>query len=397
VSSSLPAGAAARGRPPRTVLVVDDSAFMRRLISQIIEESAAGEFHVAGTARNGLDALQKVHALNPDLVTMDVDMPELDGLQALGYIMSETPRPVVMLSAATTRSGYDVTLRALELGAVDFVRKPSGPISLDLARIADRLLTALRAAAEANVGGVRMMAPTRLPQRRTPARPITAVAPATGREPRTGPIPDAPLVPPGTPVPGAASRIVAIASSTGGPRALAEVIPSLPRGLGAAVLVVQHMPAGFTKSLAQRLHAMSRLAVAEAEEGEPVLTDRVYLAPGGWHMTILGAAGAARISLDQSAPVWGVRPSADPLFRSVAKGFGAATIAVVLTGMGRDGADGARAIREAGGAAVLQDRATSTIFGMPNAALQIAGADRVAALTEIGPAIVALLAPGTRG
>jgi len=363
--------------PPLSVLVVDDSAFMRRLISQILESS--GEFRVAGTARNGLDALQKVHTLDPELVTMDVDMPELDGLQALGYIMSETPRPVVMLSAATTHSGHDATLRALELGAVDFVRKPSGPISLDLAKVTNRLLSALRAAAQANVRGVSMLALTRLPVRGTPAKPSLQM-----RAPSFAPV--------GVPTGIAATRVVAIASSTGGPRALAELVPSLPRSLGAAVLVVQHMPAGFTKSLAQRLHAMSKLPVSEAEAGEPVLEDRVYLAPGGLHMALEGTLGATTIALDDSAPIWGVRPSADPLFRSVAERFGPDAVAVVLTGMGRDGADGTRAIREGGGRAVLQDRSTSTIFGMPNAALQIAGADRVAALGEIAPAIVAMLA-----
>jgi two-component system chemotaxis response regulator CheB len=381
VSSDAASASTARDPSKHAVLVVDDSAFMRRLISQILERS--GEFQVVGTARNGFDALQKVHALDPELVTMDVDMPELDGLQALGYIMSEAPRPVVMLSAATTRSGHDATLRALELGAVDFVRKPSGPISLDLERIGERLLGALRAAAQANVRGVRMLAINRLPVRGTPARPVVSIpAPSTQ--------------PPGTPAraaaPGtAATRVVVIASSTGGPRALAEVVPSLPRGLGAAVLIVQHMPAGFTKSLAQRLHALSKLAVSEAEAGEPILTDRVYLAPGGRHMSVTGTVGAATIALDDSAPIWGVRPSADPLFRSVADRFRGEVVAVVLTGMGRDGADGTRAIRAAGGRAVLQDRATSTIFGMPNAALQIAGADRVAGLGEIAPAIVAML------
>ncbi|HEY2856212.1 MAG TPA: chemotaxis response regulator protein-glutamate methylesterase [Gemmatimonadaceae bacterium] len=374
-SDALAAGAGARDSSRRSVLVVDDSAFMRRLITQILESS--GEFHVVATARNGVDALQKVHALDPDLVTLDVDMPELDGLQALGYIMSEAPRPVVMLSAATTHSGHDATLRALELGAVDFVRKPSGAISLDLARIGDRLLGALRAAAQANIRGVRMLAIHKLPVRGTPARPAVAISTAT----------PARTVPSGL----AARRVVAIASSTGGPRALAEVVPNLPRSLGAAVLIVQHMPAGFTRSLAQRLHAMSQLPVSEAEAGEPVLTDRVYLAPGGRHMSIDGSGGVAHIVLDDAPPIWGVRPSADPLFRSVAQRFGSDVVAVVLTGMGRDGADGTRAIRAAGGRAVLQDRATSTIFGMPNAALQIAGADRVAPLSEIAPAIVAML------
>ena len=384
---SSDAAATSRGRDPskRAVLVVDDSAFMRRLISQILERS--GEFQVVGTARNGFDALQKVHALDPELVTMDVDMPELDGLQALGYIMSESPRPVVMLSAATTRSGHDATLRALELGAVDFVRKPSGPISLDLERVSERLLGALRAAAQANVRGVRMLAINRLPVRGTPARPAVSIPTPSAAAPGSTP---ARTVAPGM----AATRIVVIASSTGGPRALAEVVPNLPRGLGAAVLIVQHMPAGFTKSLAQRLHALSKLPVSEAEAGEPILTDRVYLAPGGRHMSVTGAVGAATIALDDSPPIWGVRPSADPLFRSVADRFRADAVAVVLTGMGRDGADGTRAIRAAGGRAVLQDRATSTIFGMPNAALQTAGADRVAALGDIAPAIVAMLAAG---
>src|SRR5689334_9812029 len=215
VSSDAPARLAQR----RTVLVVDDSAFMRKIITDVLERS--GEFRVVGTARNGFDALKQVHALEPDLVTLDVDMPELDGIQALGYIMSEMPRPVVMLSAATTSSGHDATLRALELGAVDFVRKPSGPISLDLSQVSDRLLGALRAARQANLSGLRMIVPA-------PVKGPRAVDSAKG-----------------------ATRVVAIACSTGGPRALAEVLPHLPRELDAAVLVVQHMPKGFTRSLAQ--------------------------------------------------------------------------------------------------------------------------------------------------
>ena len=211
MSSSLPG-----------VLVVDDSAFMRRLVSQLVESS--GEFRVVGTARNGLQALEQIHELEPDIVTLDIDMPELDGIQALGYIMSETPRPVVMLSAATVHGGHDATLRALELGAVDFVRKPSGPISLDLERVEGRLLHALRAAREVNLAGVRMLvARPRLP---------ASLHHVAGRSPDV---------------------VVVIAASTGGPRALADVVPALPADLDAAVLVVQHMPAGFTRSLAHRL------------------------------------------------------------------------------------------------------------------------------------------------
>jgi two-component system, chemotaxis family, protein-glutamate methylesterase/glutaminase len=341
---------------PTTVLVVDDSAFMRKVISQLVDASL--EFRVIGTARDGMDAVRQVHTLSPDIVTMDVDMPELDGLQALGYIMSETPRAVVMLSAATTQHGYDATLRALELGAVDFVRKPSGPISLDMESVNIRLLGALRAARDVNLSGVGML----------PAR--SAAIPRQ--------------LPAGVP----AEFAVGVATSTGGPRALAELVPALPRSLRAAVLIVQHMPAGFTGSLAERLDQMSALHVTEGREGMTVERGRVYVAPGGHHMHLTADGASARISLDsQSPPLWGVRPAADPLFRSIASTFGAASLGVVLTGMGRDGAEGLRRIRDAGGMAIVQDRASSTIYGMPQAAVQIAGADRVLPLSEIARAI----------
>jgi two-component system, chemotaxis family, protein-glutamate methylesterase/glutaminase len=343
-------------KKPR-VLVVDDSAFMRRMTSQIIDGS--GEFTVIGTARNGYDALKQIHTLDPDLVTLDVDMPELDGLNALGYIMSEMPRPVVMLSAGTTGSGQAATLRALELGAVDFVCKPSGSISLDLRLISDQLLGALRAAMQTNVAALRMM----------PRVAIEAGEPST-------------------PSHDGATSAVVIASSTGGPRALPAVLPRLPRTFGAAVLVVQHMPATFTKSLAQRLDVISPLEIDEAEDGELVIQGRVYVAPGGHHMTVRSTSTGPRIALDQSPPVWGVRPAADNLFRSAAEVFGASTLAVVLTGMGRDGAEGTRAIRAAGGQAIAQDRETSTIFSMPQAAIDIGGAEVVLPLTAIGSGIV---------
>ncbi len=345
-----------------TVLVVDDSAFMRRVITRIVDQSR--DFRVVGTARDGVEALKQIHALNPQIVTLDVEMPELDGLQALGYIMSETPRPVVMLSAATSQGDVDLTLRCLELGAVDFVRKPSGPVSIDLDRVSETLLTALRAAREVNLGGVQLLARPRFVP---PAPPVTR--------------------------PRGATTAVVIAASTGGPRALAEVIPGLPADLDAAVLVVQHMPAGFTRSLAARLNSMSRLPVAEGVDGEPVIAGRVYLAPGGLHMRVTSEQGGQRcISLDGSAPVWGVRPSADPLFRSAAEHFGRAVVGVVLTGMGRDGSDGLSAIRAAGGRGVVQDRMTSTIYGMPQAALQRAGAERVVPLGEVAEAVVEMVA-----
>ena len=356
-------------RPParaRTVLVVDDSAFMRKLIGELV--TGIEGFRVVGTARNGHDALKQIHALEPDIVTLDIEMPELDGLQALGYIMSETPRPVIILSAAEGGGGAEQqTIRALELGAIDFIRKPSGPISLDLAAVRGRLAEALEAAAAVDVRNVRVLA-------RPTFRSTENPADASG-----------------------ATRAVAIAASTGGPRALADVIPALPRTLEAAVLVAQHMPSGFTRSLAERLDSLSALGVVEAEHGMPIVHQRVYFAPGGKHMRVArDAAGAPCVALDTEPPVWGVRPSADPLFRSVAEHFGPAAVGVVLTGMGRDGAAGLRAIREAGGRGIVQNRETSIIFGMPQAALTVAGADRVAALGDIAPVIAEMLGVGGR-
>ncbi len=361
VGVGLGVGASA-ARPVRSVLVVDDSAFMRRVISDIVG-SLPDEFRVIGTAMNGVDALRQIHALDPDIVTLDIEMPELDGLQALGYIMAETPRPVVMLSAAGGHGSADLTIRALELGAVDFVRKPGGPVSVDLSAVQERLFSALRAAACVNLRGVSVLA-----------------TPTLGR---------------GTRLPRAAVDarwVVVIAASTGGPRALTEVIPSLPGDLGAAVLVVQHMPSGFTQSLAHRLDLMSALRVSEAVDGEAILNNRVYVARGGLHLTITGDADHPTAALVTGPPVWGVRPAADPMFTSAASVFGPRVIGVVLTGMGRDGAAGLRAIRDAGGQAVVQDQMTSIIYGMPQAALAAAGADLVAPLRDIGAAITGLLA-----
>lgn len=353
-----------------TVLVVDDSAFMRKLIAEIIESS--GGFRVVGTAADGIEALEKVRSLEPDIVTLDIEMPRLNGLQALERIMAEMPRPVVMLSAAGSNPGNEMTLRALERGALEFVRKPSGPVSIDLATVRTQLLSALEAARAMNMGGVR-----------TPA-PGTAAAAAVAA-PTAGKPPDA------------ATRIVAIASSTGGPRALAEIIPRLPGDLGAAVVIVQHMPGEFTKLLAERLRTMSALWVAEAIDGKLVRENRVYIAPGGYHMTLGGGPGDASIRLDESPTMWGVRPAADPLFFSVAATFGRAAIGVVLTGMGVDGAAGLRRIREAGGRAIVQDRDSSIIYGMPQAALSAAGADNVAALNDIAPLIRDLCAGAPQG
>jgi len=337
---------------PKRVLVVDDSAFMRKLVSEVVASS--GEFTVIATARDGADALRQIALLNPDIVTLDIDMPQLDGLSALQRIMAEYPRAVVMLSAGGADGGAAATLRALELGAVDFVRKPSGAISLDLDDVRDQLLQALRAAACTNIATLQH------------AERVAHVA--------TRPIISARML---------ATTVVCIAASTGGPAALAEVIPLLPRFAQTAVLIVQHMPAGFTASFASRLNAASSLTVREACDGDAIFAGYAYVAPGGFHMRVQAQA----LTLDRGPTHCGVRPAADPLFASAAVAFGTAVVGVVLTGMGRDGADGLLAIRQAGGVGVVQDAATAVISGMPEAALRHAGAERVVPLAQVGAAI----------
>jgi two-component system chemotaxis response regulator CheB len=347
---------------PIRVLVVDDSAFMRRVIGDAI--SSQPDLELAGFAHNGLDALVKVEQLQPDVVSLDVEMPEMDGLAALRHLMARYPRPVVMLSSQT-QEGASTTLRALTIGAIDFVAKPSGSISLDFNRVREELLHKIRVAATARVHSDR-------------AQPRSAQhvdKPARSRS-------------------SSFERLVVIGSSTGGPRALGTLVSGLPRDGATAYLIVQHMPAGFTRSLAERLDGISQLAVREAASGDRLGRDTALLAPGDRHLTV---TSAGVVELTETPRVHGVRPSVDVTLRSVAEQFGARAVVAILTGMGSDGADGALAVHQAGGHVLAEDESTCVVWGMPRAVIERGIAHRVVPLDGMAKAILSAVSSAKPG
>ncbi|HUO16230.1 MAG TPA: chemotaxis response regulator protein-glutamate methylesterase [Verrucomicrobiae bacterium] len=341
---------------PARVLIVDDSVVVRKLLCEAL--SSSGEVQVAGTASSGAIALAKIPQINPDIITLDIEMPGLNGIQTLAEIRRLYPKlPVIMFSTLTER-GAAITLEALSLGASDYMTKPTNSESL--------------ATAMEQVRGDLLLKIRSLTGR---ARAHSAPVPPTPRlKRRTSPPP--------------AIDILAIGTSTGGPNALAEVIPHLPEDFAVPVVIVQHMPPLFTRLLAERLHSNSKLAVKEAESGELLKAGQVWIARGDYHLTLAKKGTGVILSLNQEPPENSCRPAVDVLFRSVARTYGANVLAVVMTGMGSDGARGAAHIREAGGEILVQDEASSVVWGMPGAVVGAGLADKICPLSQMSTEIV---------
>jgi two-component system chemotaxis response regulator CheB len=362
---------------PIRVLIVDDSAVIRGALGRIID--AEPDLVVATTAPNGRVALDALRHTPVDVVLLDVEMPEMDGITALPRILAGFPSTRVIMASSLTQGGAEVTLQALALGAADYITKPA-------ARSGSAALAAMQADIVAKVRAIGRGVRGRAPKAVVGAHG-GAAAPRAGASPVSSGTPPAALL---AARGGASSpRVVAIASSTGGPNALAEVLGHLPRDFPLPILITQHMPAVFTGLLAQRLERDTHRPCAEAADGMPILPGHTYVAPGGFHMVVRTEEAKPYLQLTLTDPENFCRPSADPMFRSVAAVYGASALAVVLTGMGDDGMRGARAITERGGRVLVQDEATSVVWGMPGAVANAGLASAILPLPEIAEAIQA--------
>ncbi len=388
------------------VVIADDSAFMRKVLSDLFEQTP--DFQVVGKARNGKEAVELAAKEKPDLLTLDINMPIMDGLQALKVIMKDCPVPVLMFSSLT-RKGADETITALELGAVDFLCKTGGSISR-IDAIEDDILAKCRAVAAVGVNKSKNLGNIFSKKQEAPNLKRINIFERKGyntvsRERLSASVQqksgladimakrDNPLLKPkasSSPYQGAASagiKLVALGTSTGGPRALQHVIPKLPGNMPCGMVVVQHMPAGFTKSLADRLNSLSQVTVKEAENGEPVLPGHVYIAPGGYHLTVRGNSSHREISLNQDPPLASHRPAVDVMFDSVVK-YGSDVVSVILTGMGCDGAAGMKKIKKAGGCVIAESEDSCVVYGMPKSVVESGIADEVLPVDRIADAIV---------
>ena len=345
---------------PAKVLIVDDSAFMRTALSRMVESDDS--LCVVGTAETGLEALAKIDALQPDVVTLDIDMPGLTGLETLKRVMSESPLPVIIVSSLARRGAED-TLEALELGAFDCIAKQLSYDYLDVFRVQNELVGKIKAAAGSRVSAPRLSSRLDLPSlHRAPATTVTVPS------------------------------IIAIGTSTGGPKALQDVLSTLPADLPAAILIVQHMPIGFTGPFAKRLNDLCPLAVREAEEGDLITAGHVYLAPAGKHLTVSRRSSSEAVLhlslLPSNLPHI---PSADVMMSSVAEVFGSSAMGIIMTGMGDDGALGMQAISREGGLTLGQDEATCVVYGMPRSCAEIGVLSQVVPLPDIPLHILAAL------
>lgn len=334
------------------VLIVDDSMLMRKIISDMLGKES--DMEVVGTARHGREALEMINKLDPDVITLDIEMPVMDGLTTLHHIMSEMPRPVIMLSAADKKQA-DITIKALEMGAVDFVPKTSGSLSLDLDKESELVVQKVRTAAKVRVRSRRGM-------REGPAILCDAVSTCD-------------------------DKLVLIGSSTGGPKALPELMSRLPGDLDAGLLIVQHMPEGFTKAFAERLNQTSKVKVKEAEDGDEIRKGMALVAPGNRHMEVHGN----KVRLTDGPKLHFVRPAVDVTMMTAAPIFGKRAVGVILTGMGNDGAKGMSVIKSYGGRTMVQDEASSVVYGMPKAAVDMGAVDEIVPLTALADRIVEAL------
>lgn len=351
------------------VLVVDDSPFMRKVLSDII--NAQPNMEVVGKASNGNECLSKIKQLQPDVVTMDVEMPEMDGLTALRSIMEVNPLPVIMVSSLT-QNGAEQTMNALNWGAVDFIAKPSAQIFANIDTIKSDLIRKIEIAAGTRK---KLQKPYVIPN--INSRSSSA---SLNKQINTG----RPL-----------NRLIVIGTSTGGPKALNQVLPNFPATVNAGILVVQHMPPGFTKSLADRLDAISKIKVKEAEQGDKVIPGCAYIAPGDFHLTVTTTKNADNkglmINLSKLPPRGGHRPSVDEMFNSVAEHFWSLIVGVIMTGMGHDGSAGVINIKNRGGKIIAEDQSTCIVYGMPKAAFETGMVDKVVPLPRIADEVLKML------
>jgi two-component system chemotaxis response regulator CheB len=352
------------------VLVVDDSVVIRRLVTHALEEDPLIE--VVGAASNGAIALQRIPQFNPDVLTLDIEMPEMDGLETLKHVRRDYPQLRVIMFSTLTERGASVTMEALTLGADDYVTKASNEGSLDrsMARLREELIPKIKQffhlPAQSRGGDVTEPLPI------TPAPPVW----------RSTPVVQKMHVQP---------KVLVIGVSTGGPAALGAIMPELPAGFPLPVLVVQHMPPLFTRLLAERLHANCQLPVAEASQGDLVETGKILIAPGDFHLKVVSNGAGVRVNLDQTSPLNSCRPAVDALFSSIGEVYGGAAIAVILTGMGQDGLRGAEILRAQGARILAQDEATSVVWGMPGAVVNAGLADRVLPLDQVMPEILRIV------